>query len=214
VRRARGLPIGVSGDIVPVFRSRERNIYTGGRPGSHPEPACLSSWDEEDVLNYSWMAFYPSDYRIDTLDLTTEQHGAYLMLLMLSWLRHDGIPNDMAYLKKALRGFCSDMHGNRFNRLIPTLLHRFFVLDADGHWRQPRLEIERKKSRKISEYAKEKSRKRWSGLNGFNGLGDAVAMHARARHTKISKKEEEATGESRGFEASPELKRLMIRKDH
>jgi uncharacterized protein YdaU (DUF1376 family) len=209
-----------------VFRSRERNIYTGGRPGSHPEPACLSSWDEEVVLHYPWMAFYPSDYRDDTLDLTTEQHGAYLMLLMLSWLRHDGIPNDMAYLKKALRGFCSDMHGNRFNKLIPPLIHRFFVLDTDDRWRQPRIEKERERSRKFSEYAKEKAKKRWHGLNGFNSLADATAMHARARQPQRKKdltsiaarvREEppkEATDESRGFEASPELQRLISRKEH
>ncbi len=128
-----------------------------------------------------WMPFYVGDYRTDTLDLTTEQHGAYMILLMISWLRKDGIPNDMDGLKRAMRGFCSDMHGNRFNRVIPYLLERYFTLDSDGHWRQGRLEIEREKSRKASEYAREKAMKRWLQIKEVNGLQGNLAMHARAR---------------------------------
>ncbi len=128
-----------------------------------------------------WMPFYIGDYRTDTLDLTTEQHGAYMVLLMISWLRKDGIPNDMDGLKRAMRGFCSDMHGNRFNRVVPYLLERYFTLDTDGLWRQRRLEIEREKSRKFSEYAREKANKRWRRTKVFNGLSDAGGMPARPR---------------------------------
>jgi hypothetical protein len=34
----------------------------------------------------------------------------------------------MAWLKRALAACASDMHGNRFNRLVPPLLNRFFEL--------------------------------------------------------------------------------------
>src|SRR5262245_12389690 len=105
-----------------------------------------------------WFPFYVQDYMTATLDLTFEERGAYIALLCLAWLRADSaIPDDMESLKRSL-----GLHGNRFNRLVPPLLNRFFDLRADGQWHQARLEKERENSEKISEKAREKSRKRWS----------------------------------------------------
>jgi uncharacterized protein YdaU (DUF1376 family) len=41
----------------------------------------------------SWLPLYVADYRADTTRLSTEQHGAYLLLIMDYW-RNGSPPND------------------------------------------------------------------------------------------------------------------------
>ncbi|WP_116082070.1 DUF1376 domain-containing protein [Tropicimonas sp. IMCC34011] len=72
-----------------------------------------------------FMQLYVGDYLADTLDLTTEEHGAYLLLLMTMW-RHNGkLPNDHRKLARIAR-----VHPPKWKRVWAGIEH-FFVVSGD-----------------------------------------------------------------------------------
>jgi uncharacterized protein YdaU (DUF1376 family) len=52
-------------------------------------------------MSRPWFPLYVADYLADTLDLGAEDHGCYMLLLMIAWRRDVALPNDMAFLKRA-----------------------------------------------------------------------------------------------------------------
>ena len=84
----------------------------------------------------TWMPLYVGDYLADTMQLTTAQHGAYLLLLMAYWRRGGPLPDDDAYLRNVAR----IDHGNSW-RFIRKSLERFFQI-RDGEWHHKRVELE------------------------------------------------------------------------
>ncbi len=90
-----------------------------------------------------WMPLYIGDYLADTADLSTEQHGAYLLLLMHQW-RVGPLADDMPSLCRVCRMDASSTS----QALLKQVLSRFFKRSDDGlfvTWVQGRLEIERDK---------------------------------------------------------------------
>ena len=55
------------------------------------------------MSNPPFMQLYVGDYLADTLDLTCEEHGAYLLLLMTMWRNGGKLPNDTRKLARVTR---------------------------------------------------------------------------------------------------------------
>ena len=82
-----------------------------------------------------WIPIYVADYLADTGRLTTEQHGAYLLLIFDYW-RNGALPDDDATLARVCR-LTTDawsMHS--------ALLRGFFFKGEDGMLHQKRIDAE------------------------------------------------------------------------
>lgn len=138
-----------------------RNAPPKGRTDSGGQP------NESGTENYSvkaWMPIWIGDYLADTRRLTTEQHGAYLLLLFDYW-RSGPLPDDDAALAQI-----TGLSKERWKSHKPAIA-RFFRA-TDGEWRHKRVDAEIDKAaehkRMTHERAKVAARARWKG-----GSGDA-----------------------------------------
>jgi len=87
-----------------------------------------------------WMPLYIRDYLVDTMHLTAEQHGCYLLLLMHQWTR-GSIPSDM----QGLRNICRLGGDPEHFSSIWNILRPFFSDNGDSFVQQ-RLAVEKEKS--------------------------------------------------------------------
>lgn len=99
-----------------------------------------------------WMPLYVAKYLADTLNLTTEQHGAYMLLLMASWMGGGQLPND----DEQLASICK-LDRKTWGKYRP-ILEKFFNVTADA-WAQKRLTEEYEKAQKISAKNSENGKK-------------------------------------------------------
>lgn len=91
----------------------------------------------------TWIPLYIGDYLADTSRLNTEQHGAYLLLLMDYW-RQGPPPDDDATLANIAK-----LPMDRWLAHRPTLERLFRVVD--GTWTQKRVEQEKARTTTVSE---------------------------------------------------------------
>jgi uncharacterized protein YdaU (DUF1376 family) len=73
----------------------------------------------------AWMPFYVADYLRDTMRLTRDQHGGYLLLLMACWCEGGRLPNDPAELAAIAKATPAE-----WRKLAPVLL-RYFKIEGD-----------------------------------------------------------------------------------
>lgn len=106
-----------------------------------------------------YFPFYPSDYLADTAHLTTEQHGAYLLMLITAWSRGGRLPDDPKKLARIARVSTRRWH------LIADDILEFF--DAEGS------DIISRRMERDYKKAVSKSKKR--SASGKRG-GDAKAL--------------------------------------
>jgi len=86
-----------------------------------------------------WMPFYVGDYLANTGHLSTEEHGAYVLLILHYWVT-ESLPTDAESLANVVR-----MPLDRW-LLIERKMKAFFELD----WSHKRLNQEIEKTKKIS----------------------------------------------------------------
>ena len=107
-----------------------------------------------------WMPIFIGDYLSDTMHLTTEQHGAYLLLLMAYWKNKGPLPNDDKHLA-AICKMDADAWAN-----AQALLRSFFETNGDNRLVSKRADKEIKRwcaKRKIqSEKGKKGASARWN----------------------------------------------------
>lgn len=128
------------------------------------------------MAEFPALPLFTDAYLADTLDLTTQEHGIYLVMLMIAWRRRDcSLPDDMAWLKRSLQSCCAGLHGRTFNAVVPKLLNRFWVRkesETGPKWCQNRLEKELKYLRNRSETNSKAAQQRWKNnhLHNANGI--------------------------------------------
>jgi uncharacterized protein YdaU (DUF1376 family) len=124
-----------------------------------------------------WMPVYIGDYLADTMHLSTEQHGAYLLLLFHLW-RRGTLQDDDVVLAK-ITGLAQSAWST--TRLV---LAEFFQIQ-DGRWHQGRLERERTRvtarQESKSKKAKLAASSRWNkGTGDASSIADAMPHDAKS----------------------------------
>lgn len=104
-----------------------------------------------------WMPLYVTDYLGDTMHLNTEQHGAYLLMLMASWKTSGVLPSDDASLGAITR------LGNAWKKNRDVLLSFFQIEGKTITHKRVLLEIKKAKSNseERSKSGKVGAEKRW-----------------------------------------------------
>lgn len=138
----------------------------------------------------SWLPLYVADYMADTTRLTTEQHGAYLLLLMDYW-RNGPPPDDNDVLARITGLTASRWKAQRKS------IERFFSIDA-GVWRQKRADFEMNKAREKSEAKQNAGR---AGAGSKWGSGD---------ENKIKRSERLAAARSLATHTDAEWSALIV----
>ena len=89
-----------------------------------------------------YIQLYVSDYLADTMHLTAEEHGAYLLLIMNYWQTEKPIP------KNRLQGI-TRVFNDRWTT-VKSSLSDFFKVDENGCWYHERIEKDLEKINCIS----------------------------------------------------------------
>lgn len=127
----------------------------------------------------TWMPFYIGDYLGDTQRLTTEQHGAYLLLILDYW-RNGPAPDDDVVLQQITK-----LDKSGWKKCRPSLARLFQIVD--GEWRHKRIEHELDRARantdRRSSKAKEGADAKWG-----DSADGAKGRHLRSERLAAARK--------------------------
>ncbi len=110
--------------------------------------------EPDDMAERPWMPMYWGDYLRDTMHLTTEAHGAYILLIAAYWTAGKPLPDNDRELARIARVSLKKWRG------IRPQLDRFFVPKSEGILTQKRIEKELAQSRRRSDLASAAARVR------------------------------------------------------
>jgi uncharacterized protein YdaU (DUF1376 family) len=104
------------------------------------------------------MSFYVGDYLRDTMHLTRDQHGAYLLLIFACWTNGGKLPNDDKVLASIAKATWQEWV------LLKPIMAKFFK-SSGHHWHQKRVDKELQKVERIHQVRKNAGKngaaKRW-----------------------------------------------------
>lgn len=92
----------------------------------------------------TWMPLYVSAYLADTAHLSTEEHGAYMLLLMHAWVNSGDVPSDDDRLRRITRMDAKAWKASRAELLA------FFYLADSGSLRHRRVDTELQRANKLT----------------------------------------------------------------
>jgi uncharacterized protein YdaU (DUF1376 family) len=108
----------------------------------------------------TWMPLWIGAYLADTMELTTLQHGAYLLLLIAYWRKRKPLVDDDDSLRSITKLERAD-----WKRVRPVLAQFFRI--ADGVWWHKRVEAEilaaDARAKKAKDKAEKAAQARWGG---------------------------------------------------
>jgi uncharacterized protein YdaU (DUF1376 family) len=121
------------------------------------------SKDKADI----WMPMYWGDYLKDTMHLTTEQHGSYLLIIGAYWSNGGPLDADCIQNITRLNDHAWSIH--------QAVLKKFFKVNESGQWVHKRLDSELESSKEKKAKAIEKARKAANIRHGNTCLEHATS---------------------------------------
>ena len=98
------------------------------------------------MASLPYIQLYISDYLSDTMHLTTEEHGAYLLIIMNYWQTGKAVPyNRLKSITKLSNERWTD---------VERSLNGFFTIKKNGDWYHKRIEKDLARVRAKSEQAR------------------------------------------------------------
>lgn len=121
-------------------------------------------------MNIFFFQFYPGDYLRDTMHLTRDHHGAYVLLMVAYYQRGKALPDDDLALAAITKSTARE-----WQKIRPVMSHFFDV--RDGVWWHKRIERELDAMRQSLVGRREKASKggkaMWEKRRAEQCLGDA-----------------------------------------
>jgi len=120
-----------------------------------------------------WMPFYAGDYLADTMHLSRDEHGGYLLLIMAYWRNGGPLPDNDKQLAAIVKASLSEW------RKLRRVLAPFFTITDDHSWRHRRIDRELAgrldHHQRLSEAGAKGAERRWRGHSGDNGQAISLA---------------------------------------